>query len=185
MPHVPQCKVGVIVTFLIDQTALIYSHPAGLLDRYLRETRVCGFPGFVFGPCRKTSSPPKGVGLFGVGRVANPPNLETRRSSWDSSGRDALARVPACLTLLGVPWSPVLYWLHTVLVGSYCRDSLLYAHALIRSPMLLREWQPHSLGARSHLLFFVIVIDENDGPGPLHDIFSLPDTFISHLETNN
>ena len=41
--YVPQRTVGVIATLLIDQTALVYSHLTGLLDRYLRETRVGGF----------------------------------------------------------------------------------------------------------------------------------------------
>src|SRR5262244_3600251 len=57
-----------------------------------------GFAGFVFGPCRKHFPPPKRGSFFGVGRVANPPNPETRRSGVGGSGRDAFAEVSAYVT---------------------------------------------------------------------------------------
>jgi hypothetical protein len=101
--------------------------------RLWRVSRVC------FGPCRKHLPPRRGGLLFWWGRVANPPNPETRRGSLDGSGRDALHGIPVHSTLPGVPWSPALSWLHTALAGSCCRDPRLSSHVLIRSAMLSRE----------------------------------------------
>jgi len=160
MLHVSQCEIDVIVTLLIDQTALIYSHPTGLRDRYLRETQACGFRGCVLAPAANIFPPEEGVCLFASGGWP-PPNPETRHSSLVGSGRDALARVPACLTLLGMPWSPALSWLHTVLVGSCCRDPFLSSTRSSDQPCAVICTARY---ARSTLSFITIftVIDENN-----------------------
>ena len=98
-----------------------------------------GFRGCVLARAQNIFPPKEGVFFFGVGRVANPSNPETRRGSLDGSGRDALHGIPVRSTLPGVPWSPALSWLHTALAGSCCRDPRLSSHVLIRSAMLSRE----------------------------------------------
>jgi hypothetical protein len=50
-----------------------------------------GFAGFVLAVSQTTSPPKEGGSVFYVGRMANPPNPETRRSSFNSSGSDAFA----------------------------------------------------------------------------------------------
>jgi hypothetical protein len=51
-----------------------------------------------------------------------------------------LQEMSACLTLIGVPWSPPRSWLHTALAESGWRASRLASHALIRSSAYLAVW---------------------------------------------
>ena len=62
-----------------------------------------GFPGFVLARAANIFPPRKRGAFFGVGRVANPPNPETRCRRLNDSERDALTEVSASLTLPGMP----------------------------------------------------------------------------------
>ena len=86
MLHVSQCEIDVIVTLLIDQTALIYSHPTGLLDRYLRETQVCGFRGCVLARAANIFPPEEGVCLFASGGWQPPQTRKPATAVWLAVG---------------------------------------------------------------------------------------------------
>lgn len=70
---------------------------------YCRDGGFGGFRGCVLARAANIFSPKEGGLLFWWGRVANPPNPETRRSSFDGSGSDALHLIQVHLTLPGAP----------------------------------------------------------------------------------